>query len=120
MKGGILSMQKKPVKSSAPLNTLKNNLKGKSRAILEILDDVKKVKPDEWRNPSKVEQLAKDFTGKLGLSVPEERIKQLVNAYKDATKNGPTANVDELIQKYGKNVDEKTAKEIKKFVPKVK
>jgi hypothetical protein len=113
-------MQKKPVKNSSPLNTLNNNLKGKSKSIFEILDEVKKVKPEQWRDPSKVEQLAKDFTGKLGLSVPEGRIKQLVNAYKDATKNGPTANVDDLIKKYGKNVDEKTAKAIKKFVPKVK
>jgi uncharacterized protein YpuA (DUF1002 family) len=113
-------MQKKPEKSLSPLNTLKNNLKGKSRSMFEILNDVKKVKPEEWRDPSKVEQLSKNFTNKLGLSVSEERIKQLVNAYKDATKNGPTANVDELIQKYGKNVDEKTAQKIKKFVSKMK
>jgi uncharacterized protein YpuA (DUF1002 family) len=109
-------MQKKSEKSSSSLSTLRNNLKGKSRAMLEILNDVKKVKPEEWRDPSKVEQITRNFTSKLGLSVPEARIKQLVNAYKDATKNGPTANVDELIQKYGKNVDEKTAQEIKKFV----
>lgn len=113
-------MQRKPVKSSSPLHTLRNNLKGKSRSVFEILNEVRKVNPNHWRDPSKVEQLAKDLTHKLGLSVPEARIKQLVNAYKDATKNGPTATVDELLQKYGKNMDEETAKEIKKFVRRVK
>ncbi len=114
-------MPNRPVnRDSFPLNTLKQNLTGKKKALFEILNDVKKVKPEQWLDPSQVEQIAKNYAGKLGLPVPEQRIKQLVNAYKDATKNGPTANVDELIQKYGKNVDEKTAKEIKKFIPKVK
>ncbi|WDM02892.1 hypothetical protein JI721_05965 [Alicyclobacillus cycloheptanicus] len=97
---------------------MKSNLSGKRKAIFEILDDVKKVKPDQWQDPNEVENLAKNFANKLGLPVPEQRIKQFVNAYKDATKNGPNANVDELVQKYGQNVDEKTVKEIKKFVPK--
>ncbi|WDL99461.1 hypothetical protein JC200_11845 [Alicyclobacillus sp. ALC3] len=99
---------------------MKSNLSGKRRAIFEILDDVKKVKPDQWQNPNEVENLAKNFASKLGLPVPEQRIKQFVNAYKDATKNGPNANVDELVQKYGQNIDDKTVKEIKKFVPKSK
>ena len=100
-------------KDSSPFNMLKQNLTGKNKSVLEILDDIKKVKPDQWRDPSQVEQLAKKYSDKLGLQVPNQRIKQLVNAYKDATKNGPSASVDELVQKYGKNVDEKTAKEIK-------
>ncbi|WP_026962645.1 hypothetical protein [Alicyclobacillus herbarius] len=100
------------------LDSLKQNLSGKRKAIFEILEDVKKVKPEEWQDPNHVEALAKNFANKLGLPVPEQRIKQFVNAYKDATKNGPTANVDELMQKYGQNVDDKTLKEIKKFVPK--
>jgi len=103
-----------------PMNTLKSNLSGKRKAIFEILDDVKKVKPDEWKDPNQVENLAKNFAAKLGLPVPEQRIKQFVNAYKDATKNGPNASVDDLVKKYGKNVDDKTLKEIKKFVPKSK
>lgn len=102
------------------LNTLKNNLSGKRKAIFEILDDVKKVKPDEWKDPNHVEQLAKSFANKLGLPVPEQRIKQFVSAYKDATKNGPNSSVDELVKKFGKNVDDKTLSEIKKFVPKAK
>lgn len=104
----------------SPLNTLKQNLSGKRKAIFEILDDVKKVRPEQWQDPSHVEQMAKQFANKLGLPVPEQRIKQFVNAYKDATKNGPNANVDELVKKYGNNVDDKTLKEIKKFVPKSK
>jgi uncharacterized protein YpuA (DUF1002 family) len=103
---------------SSPLSTLQKNLKGKQGAISQILDDIKKVKPEQWRDPSQVEQLAKNYAQKLGLSVPEQRIKQVASAFKDATKNGPTANVDDLINKYGKNVDEETAKAIKKFVPK--
>jgi len=102
------------------LNRLKNILSGKKQGVLEILNDINKVKPEQWKDASQVEQLARNFADKLGLKVPEQRFKQFVKAYKDATKNGPTANVDGLIQKYGQHVDEKTAKEIKKFVPKDK
>ncbi|MBX6352062.1 MAG: hypothetical protein IRZ10_01905 [Thermoflavifilum sp.] len=100
------------------LETLKQNLAGKRKAIFEILDDVKKVTPEQWQDPNQVEQLARQFANKLGLPVPEQRLKQFVNAYKEATKNGPNANVDDLVQKYGQHVDDKTLKEIKKFVPK--
>jgi uncharacterized protein YpuA (DUF1002 family) len=100
------------------LEALKQNLSGKRKAIFEILDDVKKVTPEQWQDPKQVEQLARQFANKLGLPVPEQRIKQFVDAYKDATKNGPNANVEELVKKYGQNVDDKTLKEIKKFVPK--
>lgn len=107
--------------NKSSFDTLKQNLSGKRKAIIEILDDVKKVKPEQWQDASQVEQLAKNFAGKLGLPVPEQRIKQFVNAYKDATKNGGAKpNVDELVKKYGSNVDDKTLKEIKKFVPKSK
>lgn len=109
-----------PAKSPSSFETLKQNLSGKRKAIFEILEDVKKVKPEQWQDPNQVEDMAKNFAGKLGLPVPEQRIKQFVNAYKDATKNGPNASVDQLMQKYGNNLDEKTAKEIKKFVPKTK
>ncbi|WP_249226655.1 hypothetical protein [Alicyclobacillus mengziensis] len=108
------------VSGNKPMDTLKQNLSGKRKAIFQILDDVKKVSPDQWKDPNEVEKLAKSFAGKLGLPVPEQRIKQFVNAYKDATKNGPNANVDDLVKKYGKNVDNDTLKEIKKFVPKTK
>jgi uncharacterized protein YpuA (DUF1002 family) len=115
-----ISAEPVSAQNKSPLDTLKQNLTGKRKAIFEILDDVKKVRPEQWQDPNHVEQLAKEFANKLGLPVPEQRIKQFVNAYKDATKNGPNANVDELVQKYAGNVDEKTLKEIKKFVPKAK
>ncbi|MFB5190980.1 hypothetical protein [Alicyclobacillus fastidiosus] len=105
---------------SNSLDNLKNNLSGKRKAIFEILDDVKKANPNDWKDANQVEQMAKSFANKLGLPVPEQRIKQFVKAYTDATKNGPNANVDDLVKKYGKNVDDKTLKEIKKFVPKSK
>jgi hypothetical protein len=121
-RGGILSMPKKSgrrPKRSSGLNALKRNLAGKEGTVSEILADVNKVNPDQWKNPSQVERLARKYIDKLGLSVPEQRIKQFVDAYKDATKNR-SSNVDEWIQKYGKNVDEQTAKAIKKYVPKLK
>ncbi|RIV21904.1 hypothetical protein D2Q93_09960 [Alicyclobacillaceae bacterium I2511] len=109
------------VSSPKPLDTLKNNLSGKRKAIFQILEDVKKVQPEQWKDPNQVEQLAKDFADKLGLPVPEQRIKQFVGAYQDATKHGPAANVEDLVKKYGpSNLDDETVKEIKKFVPKSK
>jgi hypothetical protein len=39
-----------------------------------------------------------------------------VDAYQDAIRNG--SNADELIQKYGKNVDKETVKTLKKYAPK--
>lgn len=100
------------------LDVLKQNLAGKRKTIFEILEDVKNVPPESWRDPNQVESLAKNFANKLGLPVPESRFKQFVKAYTEATKNGPTTNVDEIVKKYGPPVDEKTLKEIKKFVPK--
>lgn len=105
---------------SNSLDNLKNNLSGKRKAIFEILDDVKKVDPNQWKDANQVEAMAKNFASKLGIPVPEQRIKQFVKAYSDATKNGPTANVDDIVKKYGKNIDDKTLKQIKKFVPKAK
>jgi hypothetical protein len=110
-------MARRSGKKSSAFNALKRQLTGKEGTAFEILDDVKTVNPQQWKNPSQVEKLARQYIDKLGLSVPEERIKQFVDAYKDATKNG-TSNVDELIQKYGKNVDKKTVKTIKKYLPK--
>jgi adenine-specific DNA methylase len=106
---------KRPKKLTA-LNTLKRNLSGKQGTAFEILDDVKKVKPQQWKSSSQVEQLARKYIDKLGLSVPEQRIQQFMDAYKDAIRNG--SNADELIQKYGKNVDKETVKTLKKYVPK--
>ena len=101
-------MPRKSVKKSSALNALKRTLAGKEGTAFEILDDVKKVNPNQWKSSSQVEQLARKYIDKLGLSVPEQRIQQFMDAYKDAIRNG--SNADELIQKYGKNVDEGTAK----------
>jgi hypothetical protein len=109
-------MSKKPVKRSV-LDILKRRLAGKEGAVSQILGDVKKVNPEQWKNRYQVEQLTKKYVNKLGLSVPEQRIKQFVDAYMNATKNG--MSVDELIKKYGKNVDKNAANEIKKYIPKM-
>jgi hypothetical protein len=110
-KRNIQKTAKSVREQETPLNKLKKNLSLKT--VFDILDDVQKVNPEQWKNPSQVEKLARNLANKLGLTVSEQRFKQFLNAYKDATKNGPTMNVDDMIQKYGKNVDEKTAKEIK-------
>jgi adenine-specific DNA methylase len=107
---------RKSVKKSSALSRLKRKFAGKEGTAFEILDEVKKVKPQQWRNRSEVEQLARKYIDKLGLRVSEERIKQFVDAYQDAVRNG--SNTDELIQKYGKNVDEETLKTLKKYTPK--
>jgi adenine-specific DNA methylase len=109
-------MARKSVKKSSALNALKRNLAGKEGTAFEILDEVKKVNPNQWKNPSQVEQLARKYIDKLGISVPEQRIQQFMDAYKDAIRNG--SNADELIQKYGKNVDKETVKTLKKYAPK--
>ncbi|CAM3995165.1 hypothetical protein [Alicyclobacillus pomorum] len=109
-------MARKSVKKSSALNALKRNLAGKEGTAFEILDEVKKVNPNQWKNPSQVEQLARKYIDKLGISVPEQRIHQFMDAYKDAIRNG--SNADELIQKYGKNVDKETVKTLKKYTPK--
>jgi adenine-specific DNA methylase len=109
-------MPRKSVKKSSALNALKRNLAGKEGTAFEILDEVKKVNPNQWKNPSQVEQLARKYIDKLGISVPEQRIQQFMDAYKDAIRNG--SNADELIQKYGKNVDKETVKTLKKYTPK--
>jgi hypothetical protein len=110
-------MPRKSVKKSSAFNALKQHLAGKGN-VFGILDDVKKVNPEQWKSPSQVEQLARKYIDKLGLAVPEQRIKQFMDAYQDAIRNG--SNADELIQKYGKNVDEGTAQAIKKYVSKSK
>jgi hypothetical protein len=107
---------KRSAKKSSTFNTLKRSLAGKEGTVAEILDDVKKGSPQRWNNPSQVEQLARKYIDKLGLKVPEDRIKQFMDAYKDAIANG--SNADELIQKYGKNVDKQTLKTIKKYTSK--
>jgi Mor family transcriptional regulator len=109
-------MSKKP-KNESVVNIVKRKLAGKEGAVSEILGDVKKVAPEQWNNRSQVERLTKKYINKLGLSVPDQRVKQFVDAYMNATRNG--ASVDELIKKYGKKVDKNTANEIKKYIPKM-
>ncbi len=108
-RGGIY-MPRKSVKKPSALNALKRNIAG----VFGILNDVKKVKPNQWKSPSHVEQLARKYIDKMGISVPEQRIKQFMDAYQDAIRNGLSA--DELIQKYGNNVDEGTVKTLKEYV----
>jgi hypothetical protein len=106
-------MPRKSAKKSSAFNALKRHL-GKGGTVLDIFHDVKNVKPEQWRSASQVEKLARKYIDKLGIAVPEQRIKQFMDAYTDAIRNG--SNTDELIQKYGKNVDEETAKRLKNLL----
>jgi hypothetical protein len=101
---------------------LKQNLKNVNKgSLFDMLNQVKNTKPEDWKDPETVKDMAKKFAQQLKLPVSEERLNAFMNAFKDATKNsgagGPDANVESLVKKYGKNVaDDSLLKEMKKFV----
>jgi hypothetical protein len=109
--------------TSAPqpggMDLLKERLKNVNKgSLFDMLNKVKNTTPDQWKDPEKVKNMAKSFAEQLKIPVNEERLNAFMKAYKDATKGGePTANVDELVKKYGKGkVDDQVLKEVKKFV----
>jgi hypothetical protein len=98
---------------------LKDRLKTVNKGgLLGMLNEVQKTTPDQWQDPNSVKNMAKKFAEQLKIPVNEERLDQFMKAYKDATKGGqPSANVEDLVKKYGKGkVDDATVKEMKKFL----
>jgi uncharacterized protein YneF (UPF0154 family) len=96
-----------------------NNRKNeKVGTALKILDEVKQVRRQQWRNSQHVEKMARSYLNRLGIEVSEERLKQFMSAYQEAMNNGTGA--DELIKKYGQNADQKTVNMLKKYLPKWK
>ncbi len=102
--------------------TLKENIKRIDRGnLFDALKKVKNMKPEEWRDPQTVRQLTENIAQEIGVKVDPKRIDAFMNAYSDITKNagekGPSVSVEEIAKKYAADkVDDKTLKEIKKFV----
>ncbi|PWI58005.1 hypothetical protein BM613_05855 [Sulfoacidibacillus thermotolerans] len=108
--------------STGSLDTLKENIKRIDKHnLFDALKRVKDMKPEQWRDPNVVRELTQNLAQDIGVKVDPKRIDAFMNAYTDVTKNaddkGPTVSVEEIAKKYGgSHVDEKTIKEIKKFV----
>lgn len=98
---------------------LKERLKTVNKGgLLGMLNEVQKTTPDQWQDADSVKEMAKRFAQQLNIPINEDRLNQFMKAYKDATKGGkPNADVEDLVKKYGNGaVDEKTLKEMKKFI----
>ncbi len=108
--------------SAGSLDTLKENIKRIDKHnLFDALKRVKDMKPEQWRDPEVVRDLTQNLAQDIGVKVDPRRIDAFMNAYSDVTKNagekGPSVSVEEIAKKYGgNNLDDKTIKEIKKFV----
>lgn len=104
------------------LDTLKDNLKRIDKGkMVDALKRVKEMKSDSWKDPSTVRKLTENIAQDIGIKIDPRRMDAFMNAFNEIAKNsgdkGPNVSVDEIAKKYaGPNVDDKTLKEIKKFV----
>lgn len=110
--------QVQPVAGS--LDSLKENMKRIDKGnLFGALKRVKDMKPSEWKDPSVVRELTENIAQDIGIKVDPRRMDAFMNAFKDVSKNagekGPNVSVEDLAKKYT-TADEKTIKEIKKFV----
>lgn len=112
-----------PSQQQTPPPSLGDQLKDRLKTVnkgglLGMLNEVQKTTPDQWQDADNVKNMAKRFAEQLNIPINEDRLNQFMKAYKDATKGGkPTADVEELVKKYGGDaVDDKTIKEMKKFI----
>jgi hypothetical protein len=102
--------------------TLKQNMKKIDKSsMFDALKRVKDMKPEAWKDPNEVRRLTESIAQGIGIRVDPRRIDAFMNAYQDATKNagdkGPKVSVEDIARRYGgQAVDDKTIKEIKKFV----
>lgn len=120
---GSTSRESTPIAEPAgSFETLKENIKRIDRGnLFDALKKVKNMKPEEWKDPQTVRQLTENIAQEIGVKVDPKRIDAFMNAYSDITKNagdkGPNVSVEEIAKKYAADkVDDKTLKEIKKFV----
>ena len=109
------------VTPAGSFDTLKNNMKRIDKGnMFDALKRVKDMKPEEWKNPQAVRDLTESIAKNIGIKVDPRRLDAFMNAYTDATRNagekGPKVSVEDIARKYGGHVDDKTIKEIKKFV----
>lgn len=111
-----------PAEPAGSYETLKDNIKRINRGnLFDALKKVKDMKPEEWRDPNRVRELTENIAQEIGVNVDKKRIDAFMNAYSDVTKNagekGPSVSVEEIAKKYAADkVDDKTLKEIKKFI----
>lgn len=111
--------QAAPKATQSAGDQLKEKLKNVNKgSLLGMLSQVQKTTPDQWKDADSVRDMAKKFAQTLKIPVSEERLDAFMKAYKDATKGGkPNANVEDLVNKYGKGkVDDATVKEMKKLL----
>ncbi|MCY0876863.1 MAG: hypothetical protein OWT28_11425 [Firmicutes bacterium] len=109
-----------PVAAGGSFDTLKENMKKMDKgSLFDALKRVKEMKSGEWKDPNAVRELTQNIAQDIGIKVDPRRMDAFMNAYKDVTKNagdkGPNVSVEDIAKKYA-NVDDKTIKEIKKFV----
>ena len=107
--------------NTGSLDTLKQNMKQIDKgSMFEALKRVKDMRPDSWKDPNTVRELTENIAKDIGIRVDSRRLDAFMNAFNDATKNadakGPKVSVEDIAKKYGPNIDDKTIKEIKKFV----
>jgi hypothetical protein len=106
----------------ASFETLKQNMKKIDKGgMAGALKRVKNMKSEGWRDPKAVRELTETIAQDIGLKVDPKRIDAFMNAFHDATKNadetGPKLSVEDIAKKYAADkVDDRTLKEIKKFV----
>ncbi|MBX6396475.1 MAG: hypothetical protein IRY98_12405 [Alicyclobacillaceae bacterium] len=103
------------------IEALRENIKrvGKD-SLINMLNEVKNARPEDWQNPERVKEMARRFAQQFRIPVSEERLNAFANAFQDATRPGRPISVEELAKKYGGNqVDDATIKEMKKYIPKV-
>ncbi len=120
--GSTLREETPTAEPAGSFETLKENIKKIDRGnLFDALKKVKNMKPEEWKDPQTVRQLTENIAQEIGVKVDPKRIDAFMNAYTDITKNagdkGPNVSVEEIAKKYAADkVDDKTLKEIKKFV----
>lgn len=108
--------------NSSSIDSLKDNLKRIDKGrMVDALKRVKEMKSDSWKDPGTVRKLTENIAQDIGIKIDPRRMDAFMNAFGDIAKNagdkGPNVSVDEIAKKYaGTNVDDKTIKEIKKFV----
>ncbi len=108
--------------NSGSMDALKDNLKRIDKGrMVDALKRVKEMKSDSWKDPSTVRKLTENIAQDIGIKIDPRRMDAFMNAFGEIAKNagdkGPNVSVDEIAKKYaGTNVDDKTIKEIKKFV----
>ncbi|ADG07894.1 hypothetical protein [Kyrpidia tusciae] len=103
------------------IDILKENIQrvGKD-GLINMLNDVKNARPEDWQNPERVKEMARRFAQQFHIPVSEDRLNAFAKAFQDATRTGRPVTVEELAKKYGGDrVDDATIKEMKKYIPKV-